>query len=237
VGRESVYKCECGVGDKCCGCGWSSLGCSAFLPLLFCPELGEMANEGLLPRTRYQLAENALLTSRSTRDVGSYPTLTCMLLYVHSRHPLLLEESGKVINTDLDSVIKPWHVYVGYIVINAFAFGWNCYARWLPVIAQVSLFTSLISFFVIIVTVPAKASPHQDARFVFANFVNATGWNQNGIGMSISLVSFSSGTRLLSVFHDSLTAYSLATFTERSTDILQEYGFSQIQVSSHRSSI
>lgn len=80
------------------------------------------------------------------------------------------------------SVIKPWHVFVGYVVMNAFAFVWNCYARWLPVIAQVSLFTSLISFFVIMVTVPAKASSHQDARFVFANFVNATGWSQNGIG-------------------------------------------------------
>lgn len=66
--------------------------------------------------------------------------------------------------------------------MNAFAFVWNCYARWLPVIAQISLFTSLISFFVILVTVPAKASSHQDARFVFANFVNETGWNQNGIG-------------------------------------------------------
>lgn len=133
-----------------------------------------------------------------------------MFLYVHSRHILLHEEeSGNSINADFDSVIKPWHVYVGYIVINAFAFGWNCYARWLPVIAQVSLFTSLISFFVIMVTVPAKASPHQEARFVFANFVNATGWNQNGIGMSIFSVSFSSGTLLLSVFHDSLTAVRL----------------------------
>ncbi len=160
-----------------------------------------------------------------------------MFHYVHSRHIVLNEEeSGKAINADFDSVIKPWHVYVGYIVINAFAFGWNCYARWLPVIAQVSLFTSLISFFVIMVTVPAKASPHQDARFVFANFVNATGWNQNGIGMLRFLVSFSSGTPLLSVFRDSLNACSLATFTERSTNLLQKYGFSQIQVSSHRSS-
>ena len=84
--------------------------------------------------------------------------------------------------SDQHSVIKPWHVYVGYLVINAFAFVWNCYARWLPIVAQISLFTSLISFFVIMVTVPAAANTHQDAKFVFANFVNATGWNQNGIG-------------------------------------------------------
>ena len=85
-------------------------------------------------------------------------------------------------NTDQDSVIQPWHVYVGYLVINIFAFIWNCYAKWLPVIAQISLFTSLISFFVILVAVPASAQTHQDARFVFATFVNGTGWSQNGIG-------------------------------------------------------
>ncbi|KAK4691322.1 choline transport protein, partial [Lecanoromycetidae sp. Uapishka_2] len=87
-----------------------------------------------------------------------------------------------------DFVIKPWHVFVGYIVMNAFAFIWNCYAKWLPVIAQISLSTSLISFFVILVTVPAKASSHQDARFVFANFVNGTGWNQNGIAFIVGLI-------------------------------------------------
>lgn len=170
-----------------------------------------------------------MLTSDSSRDVGSYLTLTCMFLYVHFRHLLIIEgESGKGINTDLDSVIKTWHVYVGYIVINAFAFAWNCYARWLPVIAQVSLFTSLISFFVIMVTVPAKASPHQDARFVFANFVNATGWNQNGIGTYELFESSSFGNPLLSIFNDKL-AYSLASFTKPSTDMLYKYRFSQIQ--------
>ncbi|KAL2054882.1 hypothetical protein ABVK25_004704 [Lepraria finkii] len=87
-----------------------------------------------------------------------------------------------------DFVIKPWHVYVGYLFINAFAFVWNCYARWLPMVAQISLFTSLTSFFVILVTVPAAANTHQGANFVFANFVNATGWNQNGIAFIVGLI-------------------------------------------------
>ncbi|MCJ1456717.1 hypothetical protein MMC28_007081 [Mycoblastus sanguinarius] len=85
-------------------------------------------------------------------------------------------------------VIHPWHVFVGYIVINCFAFVWNCYAKWLPIIAQVSLFTSLISFFVILVTVPAKAPTHQDAKFVFAYFVNNTGWSANGIAFIVGLI-------------------------------------------------
>ena len=105
-----------------------------------------------------------MLPALPSRLVGPHPS-ACILLQANK-----------------SSVIQAWHVVVGYLVINAFAFMWNCYARWLPVIAQVSLFTSLISFFVILVVVPAKASPHQDARFVFANFVNGTGWSQNGIG-------------------------------------------------------
>ena len=89
---------------------------------------------------------------------------------------------------DGDSVILPWHVWVGYLVINVFAFLWNCYAKWLPIIAQISLFTSLVSFFVILVVVPAKAPTHQDAKFVFANFVNNTGWSANGIAFIVGLI-------------------------------------------------
>ncbi|CAF9919730.1 hypothetical protein IMSHALPRED_004713 [Imshaugia aleurites] len=87
-----------------------------------------------------------------------------------------------------DFVILPWHVWVAYLVINVFAFVWNCYAKWLPVIAQISISTSLISFFVIMVTVPAKAPTHQDAKFVFANFVNNTGWSANGIAFIVGLI-------------------------------------------------
>ena len=86
------------------------------------------------------------------------------------------------------SVILPWHVWVAYFLINVFAFVWNCNAKTLPIIAQISLFTSLISFFVIMVTVPAKAPTHQDARFVFANFVNNTGWSANGIAFIVGLI-------------------------------------------------
>lgn len=79
-------------------------------------------------------------------------------------------------------MIQPWHVFVGYQVVNAFAFVFNCYAKSLPLIAHISLYTSLISFAVILTTVPATAPTHQPARFVFANFVNNTGWGANGIG-------------------------------------------------------
>ncbi|KAI9863205.1 MAG: hypothetical protein M1813_004025 [Trichoglossum hirsutum] len=87
-----------------------------------------------------------------------------------------------------DLVIKPWMVFVGYQVVNTVAYFFNCYGRILPRIATISIYTSLISFFVILVTVPAKAPTHQNAKFVFANFVNNTGWTQNGIAFIVGLV-------------------------------------------------
>ena len=86
------------------------------------------------------------------------------------------------------SVIKPWNVFVGYQVVNAFCFVFNCYARTLPAISSAALYTSLISFVVILIVVPAKAPTHQDAKFVFANFVNNTGWHQNGIAFIVGLI-------------------------------------------------
>ncbi|KAK7536466.1 amino acid permease-domain-containing protein [Phyllosticta citribraziliensis] len=38
------------------------------------------------------------------------------------------------------------------------------------------------------VAVPAKAPTHQDAKFVFATFINNTGWSQNGIAFIVGLV-------------------------------------------------
>ncbi|KAI9817422.1 MAG: hypothetical protein M1827_001031 [Pycnora praestabilis] len=85
-------------------------------------------------------------------------------------------------------VIQPWHVFVGYQVINTFAFFFNCYGRTLPTLATTTLYCSLVSFFIILVVVPAKAPTHQHAKFVFATFINNTGWQQNGIAFIVGLV-------------------------------------------------
>lgn len=87
-----------------------------------------------------------------------------------------------------DFTIHPWHVFVGYQITNVFSFFFNCYGRTLPVLGQITLWTSLVSFFVILVAVPAKAPTHQHAKFVFANFVNETGWSQNGIAFIVGLI-------------------------------------------------
>lgn len=73
-------------------------------------------------------------------------------------------------------------------MINWFSFFFNCYGRILPTIATVALYTSLVSFAVILITVPAKAPTHQDAQFVFTTFINNTGWKSSGIAFIVGLI-------------------------------------------------
>ncbi|KAL2004677.1 hypothetical protein VTN00DRAFT_3205, partial [Thermoascus crustaceus] len=92
-----------------------------------------------------------------------------------------------------DFVIKSWHVFVGYQVVNAFAFIFNCFGKLLPAVATASLYTTLISFLVILITVPAKAPTYQDAKFVFAAFLNNTGWSRNGIAFITGFINVNWG--------------------------------------------
>jgi choline transport protein len=79
-------------------------------------------------------------------------------------------------------------VFVGYQVVNILGFFMNCYGKALPYISTATLWISLTSFVVILITVPATADTHQDAKFVFATFVNNTGWQQNGIAFIVGLI-------------------------------------------------
>ena len=79
-------------------------------------------------------------------------------------------------------------VVLGYELVNGFAFIFNCYGKLLPYIVTTTLWISLVSFTVIIITVPSVAPTHQTAQFVFANFVNNTGWRSNGIAFIVGLI-------------------------------------------------
>ncbi|EUC34808.1 hypothetical protein COCCADRAFT_35627 [Bipolaris zeicola 26-R-13] len=84
--------------------------------------------------------------------------------------------------------IKTWHVFLAYQLSNLFCFLFNCYGKILPSVGSTTLWTSLVSFLVILITVPAVAPTHQHARFVFATFINNTGWSENGIAFIVGLV-------------------------------------------------
>lgn len=77
---------------------------------------------------------------------------------------------------------------VAYEVINFFAYLFNCVGKVLPKVATTTLYISLLSFLVILITVPASAPTHASAEFVFAHFVNSTGWPSDGIAFLVGLI-------------------------------------------------
>ncbi|CAE6428637.1 unnamed protein product [Rhizoctonia solani] len=87
-----------------------------------------------------------------------------------------------------DVVIRPWMVFVTFQLVNLFAFVFNCSGRLLPKISAASLYISLISCFVITIAVPAASRTKQSAKFVFATFVNETGWENNVVAFIVGLI-------------------------------------------------
>lgn len=89
---------------------------------------------------------------------------------------------------DFHSKIESWHVVVAYQLINFFCFLFNCVGKLLPAVAKVTLYVSLISYLVILVTVPACANPHASSEYVFGHFVNSTGWKSDGMAFIVGLI-------------------------------------------------
>jgi choline transport protein len=86
------------------------------------------------------------------------------------------------------SEIKPWMVFVAYQVVNIFCALFNCYSKTLPTLTYATMWISLVSFFVILIVVPAKAPTHESSSFVFTTFINRTGWKSNGIAYIVGLI-------------------------------------------------
>lgn len=82
----------------------------------------------------------------------------------------------------------PWMVFVCYQIVNIFCSLFNVYGRTLPLVTQVTLWISVISFGVILITVPAASSEYQSASFVFTKFINQTGWPNRGIAYIVGLI-------------------------------------------------
>ncbi|KAJ9206539.1 hypothetical protein DTO164E3_780 [Paecilomyces variotii] len=87
-----------------------------------------------------------------------------------------------------DFVIETWHSVVAYEIISFWCFLFNCVGKVLPKVATATLYISLISFVVILITVPATAHHHASAKDVFAKFVNNTGWSSDGIAYIVGLM-------------------------------------------------
>lgn len=78
--------------------------------------------------------------------------------------------------------------FVSYQVVNGACALFNLSSTALPGVTVFTLWTSIISFLVIILAVPCKAETHQPAKFVFTEFVNNTGWESDGIAYIVGLI-------------------------------------------------
>jgi choline transport protein len=79
-------------------------------------------------------------------------------------------------------------IFVAYQVVNIFCALFNTYSKVLPGLTLFTLWSSIISFLVILIVVPAKAPTHESATFVFTTFINRTGWKSNGIAFIVGLI-------------------------------------------------
>ncbi|CAE6406507.1 unnamed protein product [Rhizoctonia solani] len=86
-------------------------------------------------------------------------------------------------------VISPWMVFVAYQLINLFGLVFNCIHRILPILSTASLYISIITWLVTTIVVPAVSDTKQSARFVFATFINQTGWDNDVLAFIVGLVS------------------------------------------------
>ncbi|KAH7137483.1 amino acid/polyamine transporter I [Dactylonectria estremocensis] len=87
-----------------------------------------------------------------------------------------------------DLTIQPWMTFVSYQIVHITCALFNISSHALPKITFVTLWTSIISFLVIILVVPIKAPSHQPTRWVFTDFVNRTGWSNDGIAYIVGLI-------------------------------------------------
>lgn len=85
-------------------------------------------------------------------------------------------------------VVQSWQVVVIYQAVNAIAYLFNCCGRLLPSIGAIMLYTSLVSFVIITIVVPARTHNQNTATSVFATFINSTGWRSDGIAFIVGLV-------------------------------------------------
>ncbi|KAJ5259296.1 Choline transport protein [Penicillium angulare] len=90
--------------------------------------------------------------------------------------------------THPDFVPQAWHSVVGYLVANLFCSLFNCVGQLLPTIATVSMYISLVSFLVVLITVPATSGSYSDPKFVFATFTNSTGWSSSRLAFLVGLI-------------------------------------------------
>ncbi|QRV80420.1 amino acid permease [Ceratobasidium sp. AG-Ba] len=86
-------------------------------------------------------------------------------------------------------VSAPWMTFLAYQLINIFGMLFNCYHAILPSVSLCCLYISIFGWIISTIVVPAVSEIKQPASFVFATFINETGWTNNAIAFIVGLIS------------------------------------------------
>jgi choline transport protein len=88
-----------------------------------------------------------------------------------------------------DLVIETWMVFVTSEVLNLVVFFFNVSSKVLPTVGAATLYITLSGFVVTLITVLGCSSGNfNTAEFVFAEFINETGWKNGGIAFIVGLI-------------------------------------------------
>ncbi|KAI5951746.1 hypothetical protein KGF54_004821 [Candida jiufengensis] len=97
--------------------------------------------------------------------------------------------TGMYVLYNPETEIKSWQIFLCYEVFLLLLVPFNLWEKPLPAISTSTLYISLASFFIIIVTVLSlHTGEFQSAKTVFTEFNNSTGWNSSAIAFIIGLV-------------------------------------------------
>ncbi|KAH6628988.1 amino acid/polyamine transporter I [Boeremia exigua] len=81
---------------------------------------------------------------------------------------------------------KPWRIFVMFQVLNAFAFGANCFEALLPILAQLFMLLTAVIAGIIFVALFAAGSPTVTPHEFFLDYRNVSGW-PDGVAFLIGI--------------------------------------------------
>lgn len=85
--------------------------------------------------------------------------------------------------------IEPWMVFVTSQLVNLVVSVLNVYSKILPTLGLVTLYVTLAGFLITSATVLGCSSgQYNTSKFVFAEFINETGWTNSGIAFIVGLI-------------------------------------------------
>lgn len=88
-----------------------------------------------------------------------------------------------------DYVPERWHGTLLYIAVLSIAFALNIWgSRLLPILENFIMALHILFFFAMLIAVAIIPPSRHSAEFVFANFQNNTGWENDGIAWCLGLL-------------------------------------------------